>query len=332
MTVEDESVALSYLKSVGYYRLSGHWRLMHSRDEAGTLTDRFLNEASFQSAIEIWEFDRNLKSVVWEAIECVEVLMRTKLSYVIGEHHPLAHLDKEFLDGNFTKKYRVGRNGVPSKNTFYQEWLNKLNGQINSSQEPFVKRYKDQGEKLPIWVAAELFDFGQTSFLYAGLKHGYRAKVAASLGVHDQDLLKDWMRSINYLRNTIAHHSRLWNKNITQPPALPTMGNFPLLDHLWELPPTEWGLSRGHTRDERSRVYTLICVLAQLMEDNSPESQWGTSVMNLVSSFPESHIPFIGIEAMGFPDGWENYPIWASHKIPQPDIEADDIYISSGQS
>lgn len=31
-----------------------------------------------------------------------------------------------------------------------------------------------------------------------------------------------WLRSLNYLRNVCAHHSRLWNRNIVDQPKLPS--------------------------------------------------------------------------------------------------------------
>jgi abortive infection bacteriophage resistance protein len=42
-------------------------------------------------------------------------------------------------------------------------------------------------------------------------------------------LLASWRRCLSYLRNVCAHHSRLWNRNMSEQPKKPDAGEAPLL-------------------------------------------------------------------------------------------------------
>ena len=40
--------------------------------------------------------------------------------------------------------------------------------------------------------------------------------IASRYGLSDPKVMVSWIRSLNYLRNVCAHHSRLWNRNMTE--------------------------------------------------------------------------------------------------------------------
>ena len=51
--------------------------------------------------------------------------------------------------------------------------------------------------------------------------------VAARYGLNNGRVFASWLRSLNYLRNVCAHHSRLWNRNIVDQPRLPGSAEVP---------------------------------------------------------------------------------------------------------
>ena len=55
MVVEDEGKAAHYLKTIGYYRLSGYWFLFRQRDDndPDTLLDEFVEGTNFQQIIDL---------------------------------------------------------------------------------------------------------------------------------------------------------------------------------------------------------------------------------------------------------------------------------------
>ncbi len=56
--------------------------------------------------------------------------------------------------------------------------------------------------------------FGSLSQFYNGLLKEDQRKIAQNLSIHST-LLPSWLHSFSYLRNLCAHHSRIWNRELS---------------------------------------------------------------------------------------------------------------------
>lgn len=63
MNITDRSYAEHVLAQLNYYRLSGYWHPMH-RFTAGQARDDFVNGASFDLVVSLYEFDERLRHTV----------------------------------------------------------------------------------------------------------------------------------------------------------------------------------------------------------------------------------------------------------------------------
>ena len=81
-----------------------------------------------------------------------------------------------------------------------------------------------------VWVVCEIWDFGTMSTLIAGMTETDQDAIASKYGISNGRILASWLRSLNYLRNVCAHHSRLWNRNIVDQPKLPRVGEVSLIE------------------------------------------------------------------------------------------------------
>ncbi|MFA1626343.1 Abi family protein [Rhizobium mongolense] len=107
--------------------------------------------------------------------------------------------------------------------TNHHRWLSKHAGLITRSKEEFISHNRGKyGLPVPIWVSCEVWDFGTMSTLYAGMREGDQDAIAKKYGLSNGRVFASWLRSLNYLRNVSAHHSRLWNRNIIDQPKLPS--------------------------------------------------------------------------------------------------------------
>jgi len=79
--IADRELLIQRLSSVNYYRLSGYWHHRKLPD------DTFLPGTEFGVIWEQYVFDRQLRLLVMDAVERVEVAVWTQLSY----HHALTH-------------------------------------------------------------------------------------------------------------------------------------------------------------------------------------------------------------------------------------------------
>jgi len=73
----------SYLL-ISYYRLSGYWYPFRERDAQGLIGNHFIDGSRFDQAIALYEFDKKLRSLILDALERVEVAVRTQITYHMG--------------------------------------------------------------------------------------------------------------------------------------------------------------------------------------------------------------------------------------------------------
>lgn len=81
MLFRDELAAKDVLKSVSYYRLKGYWWDMQS-DKTQHV---FIPNSYFENVVEKYEFDRELRLVLFYAIEIIEIALRTKMIYHLSQ-------------------------------------------------------------------------------------------------------------------------------------------------------------------------------------------------------------------------------------------------------
>lgn len=298
LEISNNVAALEYLRRLGYYRLSGYLYPFRKflqggeRNKIEMREDSFIAGAKFQHAVELYVFDKKLRLLVLDALERIEVAIRVDIAYLLGEKNPFAHINPDLLHGNFTKKIDTRTN-----QTEHQNWLDKYNQLVIRSKEDFIQHYQSKYElPLPIWISIELWDFGLMSKFYQGMCINDKNNIAAKYDIPKWELMQSWLRCLNYVRNIVAHHSRLWNKNLVDQPKLPKKGEMVVFDSIIE------------DTLVRSRVYIVLCILIHLMRYICPRSSWKNRLHTLIDEFPK--IASVSIKDMGFPTNWKEQEIW----------------------
>ena len=80
MTFADESAAEIWLHRVSYYRMSGYWYPLL----ADRVNHTFKPGATFEQAVNLYEFDSRLRELVFRNIGRIEVAVRTQMAYVMS--------------------------------------------------------------------------------------------------------------------------------------------------------------------------------------------------------------------------------------------------------
>ena len=129
MLFKDKPFAESTLANISYYRLSAYWYPFRLRDRAfpQQVLDKFEEDTFFEDALSLYETDRKLRSLVIDAIERVEVSVRTQFTYHIG--------------------HKYGAFGYTDKNNFHNKfdhhkWLTQLQAEVHRSKDEFIDHYK----------------------------------------------------------------------------------------------------------------------------------------------------------------------------------------------
>src|SRR5690606_19356405 len=197
--IPDDARARHYLANISYYRLSAYARRFYVPNEA---EHRFIAGASFDDALSLYVFDRELRLLLLDAIERIEVALRAQLTNTLAEHHgPHGYLDSSIFDDRYNHAWL----------------LDKLKEEANaSSPETFVTHYSSTCSGAPYKPAAGLADEPPTCrtvpirFSQARRRAGSR-RIAHRCGWPHRVLLL-WVRSLSGLRNLCAHHMRVWDR------------------------------------------------------------------------------------------------------------------------
>jgi abortive infection bacteriophage resistance protein len=83
LTIKNIETAKHCLANVSYYRLAGYWWPMQS----DKINHFFKPESTFDDVISLYNFDCELRILLFDVIEKIEISLRTKLIY---------HLSHEF--------------------------------------------------------------------------------------------------------------------------------------------------------------------------------------------------------------------------------------------
>lgn len=277
MVIPDRAEAIHYLRHLNYYRLGAYWIPFEQNHANHT----FKPGASFSEVLNLYVFDRELRLLVMDAIERIEVSIRTGWAYHLSHRYGThAHLDA----GLFKKQWRHKGN------------VDNLKKDVRRScHETFIKHLCDKYDEdlPPLWAMVEVMTFGQLSQWYSNLRHGQDRNAVAHVYDMDEINLTSFLHHLVIVRNICAHHSRLWNREFTFTFKLPRHRPKALLP----------SLNPGNGR----KPYNTLVLLAYLMDRISPGHHWKTRLFGLINN----HQP--DIRAMGFPSGWEALPLWQQH-------------------
>lgn len=278
----DPALMKEQLAVVSYYRLSAYWYPFRQPDGAnpGGMLDSFKSGTTFDAIWNRYVFDRRLRLLVMDAIERIEIAVRTQLAY----HHSHAH-------GAFA--YADDLKSLPNlRSDQHQRFCELVNEQFKTSKETFVEhfrtKYGDSHSCLPVWMAAEVMTFGCMLTFHRGCSHDIRREIAKPFGVHDK-VFDSWLLSLNTIRNVCAHHGRLWNRELGVKPKIPNK------DKQWHAP-----VSVGN-----DRLFGILTICKYCMDRIAPQSGWPQRVRSLLDGSPD-----IPLRSMGFPQEWDRCPIW----------------------
>lgn len=272
----DRDLIKARLASVNYYRLTGYWFPFRNTD------DTFRAGTTFEIVWQRYAFDRRLRLLVMDAIERIEIAVRTQLSY----HHSLHH-------GPFG--YSVDAASMPKLGAEgHRAFVERVIEETERSRERFVQhfqcKYGDSHKNLPVWMATEIMSFGTVLTFYRGSSHQVKQAVATTFGMPAQ-VFDSWLLALNTVRNICAHHGRLWNRENGVKPIIPRIYEYPQ----WHTP----------VKVENKRVFAVLTICRHCLGLIAPQSQWPMRLRKLMEEFPA-----IPRDEMGFPANWLDSPIW----------------------
>lgn len=272
MIVSDVKAACFYLQHINYYRLGAYWLPF----EANHSTHEFKPGTTFEAVLKLYTFDRQLRLLIMDALERIEVSVRAQWTYHMAHNHGAhSHLDK-----------RLANNAH-----WYEKNLETLEKEVDRADEIFIQHMKDRYQEPlpPIWAVCEVMSLGLLSKWYDNLKPKRTRRAISSVYQVDEDVLASWLRHLTIIRNICAHHSRLWNRYFATIP-MPSRNKPASL--------------KGEFIVSSRKLYNTLVIILHFMDIISPKHRWRKKLKTLLLKHAGS------LAAMGFPADWEKRRIW----------------------
>ncbi len=277
LAIGDAANAKRYLQRVGYYRLMGY---LYTQRVPGS--DSFRDQATFEEAISLYEFDRALRDLVMEAVGHIEVATRTVLTY------HFAHASGAFGHLEASNLTFAGQE--------HADWLDGVESEVVRSRETFIWHYRDKYTspafpKVPVWMATEVMSLGSLSRLYKALRTREQKAVAGEMGLA-APVFANWLHVTSVARNVVAHHSRLWNKELGVSAVRPRSA----------------GWSEHEAPYAPNRSFFLLLLLRKLPEATTAESKdWRERVnAHLAAGLTNE----VRVKSLGAAAGWQGHRLW----------------------
>lgn len=273
LAVEDDEKALHLLQNLSYYRLSGYWYPLLSDKQ----NHQFKPDATFDTAFNLYCFDRELRLLVLNELEKIEVAFRAQVVYQLSR----SHSPFWFIDSKLFKNV-----------SSHARSLSKIQAEYSRSDDQFIQSFKRKYADpiAPAWITLEICSFGTLSRLYENLKPGKDKRDIAAYFYLPDTVLETWLHSMVYVRNVCAHHARLWNRDMRIRPKHP------------QKPRRQWLANRGV---RNNRTYFILSMIVYLLNTVNPNHSFKKRLFELLQKYPN-----IDIQAMGFPADWQSEPLW----------------------
>ena len=271
----DEVMARSVLENISYFRLAGYWRTME-QDNSHHI---FRAGSHFEEVVNRYNFDSELKTLLFAAIQQIEISVRTRIIHFFS----LAYGAFWFLDDRLAEDRNL-----------FNENLIHLRTELSRSHDEFIAehfRKYDEPDMPPAWKTLEVASFGTLSKLYKNMNdNALKKQVARSFNLPQHKCLQSWLATLTIVRNTCAHHARLWNAHFSMVPRMndPMRGN--------------WITNRQFSSD---KLYPTLCCIAYWLNSINPKNTFVCDLKALQNKYPT-----VQPSMMGFPLAWETEPLW----------------------
>ena len=109
----------------------------------------------------------------------------------------------------------------------------------------------------------------------------------------NHEFLESWLKSISFIRNICAHHSRLWDKKLSTPLIPNNLKG-------------KWLSKINLTNLKRDGLYINLCCIKYLVDNINPNNNFGLEILGLLENYKYD----VDLDKMFFPRNWDKDELW----------------------
>ena len=271
LIINDVSTVEHFLSHNNYFRLRAYTYPFQNKER------KFTVQITFTDILDLYNFDSKLRSLIFSALEKIEISLRTQITYNFS-----LEVGKDFY--LYPKHF--------SNVLQFFKMLDSIIKEENRSKDKFVgehlKAYSDFF--MPIWKATEIMSFGNLSIMFKNLKDDkIKTTITQNYGLYDVDILENWLRGFTVLRNICCHHSRLWNRTLSK----------------IKIPKKPKYQFTSISNNNSNKIYSYFCCTVYLLNIIKPDNTFKTDLTELMKTCPLNQS-----KNMGFPVDWQDDEFW----------------------
>lgn len=257
MKISDTDV--KKIENIGYYRLKEFAHPLSTIVKKDGVSNIDYNGATFKEVISRYYQDKNLRIYLLHAIEKIEVSVKTKLSYILGEQYgAFGYLDfskwgnrQEFSKFAMQEReYRFKRN---LKNSMRKTSLADARNKRNQDSDGFPT----------VWLAMHILMFGELVNVIEVLSKKNQRLLASEYNCSAIEFVS-WMKTLHFIRNVCAHNSNIIDIQIkTEAVYKPEWNKFLFVFE-----------NKGGGNKPTNRLAVVLLILRHFIDVINPKYNW----------------------------------------------------------
>ncbi len=213
VTILDEESAKNKLLIGNFYNIINGYKTPFL---AQSNPEKYIEGCTFEEIYELYNFDRNLRSIIFPAILNIENKLRSLIVYYFSERYGESNyltLDNFDLLPLANPKIQLERR------RYVLELIASFNSSLSKAvgQKEYITHYISKYGFVPLWVLVNDLTLGQLSKFYYLMKQPEKIKVSKYWINLKYTELESFMKTLSFFRNLCAHDDRIYNARSVYP-------------------------------------------------------------------------------------------------------------------
>ena len=198
LTINVPSFAEKKLQEIRYYALiDGYKSIFYDYT-----TRTYLPGTTFEDIVNLYNFDEELRLLVFKYICHIEQRIRSQISYYFCDKYSSSQND--YLNPNH---YNYSKRNMGGINKLVQILTYNAN---DSSAHDYIIYQRRKYQNVPLWAVVNTLTIGQISKMYSYMQSDIQSKISHCYeGVNEREL-RQHLKVITDFRNVCAHNERLY--------------------------------------------------------------------------------------------------------------------------
>lgn len=280
LLVLNEDVARELLLRESYFFITAYRSLFIQNG-------RYINGSTFEELYAVFNFDRNLRNIMFKNISITETNMKSIMSYVLSKKY--GYNEKDYLNHkNFNQNAMKVRQ--------VKDVLNKMKRQIrvNGNKHEATHHYINNYGYIPMWVLVKVLSYGIISELFNILKTEDQLLVAQNYDL-DIETLSIYLSILSNFRNVCAHEDVLYTHKSSK--------NIPDTDYHYDLKIEQIEDEYAYGKND---LFALLIIMKEMLSQDEFIKMMDDILLEV--KILDEYVNSVSLEYilnhMGLPDNW----------------------------